>query len=109
MAKAKTKPAKKPSKNGTVKRMEEQPQLPGAEDVKNPKVHGKALAYASVRDERCKLSKEEDEAKTNLREAMIEAGLTRYHYRELTVDLTEKKDVKVKVEKAATAEGDGEE
>lgn len=101
--------AKKPSKNGTTKRMLEQQQLPGTEDAKNPKVHAKAIRYATVRDERCKLSKDEDQAKTDLIETMKEYGLDRYHYRELTVDLTNKSDIKVKVEKSAPAEEGGDE
>ncbi len=103
---AKKKPKPRP---GRAKRMKEQAQLPGTEDEKNPIVHGKAIRYAEVRDERCKLTKDEKEAKTDLIETMKENGLTRYQYRELTVDLTNNADVKVKVAGSETAEeGDGE-
>ena len=97
---------KKPPPNGTAKRMKEQKELPGMEEHKNPKVHDKAMRYAEVRDERCKLSRDEKKAKTDLIETMKEAGLTRYKYRELTVDLTNNSDIKVKIDTPGTEEGD---
>ncbi len=110
MAKAK-KPAKKPApkrKPVSTKRMMSQKEIPGMEEEKDERVHGPALYYAEVRDERCALSKKEDEAKTSLMNAMLEAGLKRYQYRDLTVDLTEgKKDVKVKIA-TPSDNGDGE-
>jgi hypothetical protein len=92
-----------------VDAMEEQGQLPGVESEKNPKVHSKALRYARARDERMALTKDEDEAKTDLIETMKEAGLTRYVYRDVTVDLTNTSGIKVKIEKPGGGNEEGEE
>lgn len=82
--------------------------LPGMAPKKNKKVHPKAELYASHRDARIAAGKEEKEAKTDLVETMCEEGLEVYEYGDLRVDLTNKRDVKVKIGGQSPAEDEEE-
>jgi hypothetical protein len=86
----------------------DQQPLPGAEDVKNPKIHRLAQAYARARDERMEYTETEKKAHNRLLDGMIAEGLESYKYGSLTVTIDQKKKCVVKQESAVgTAKDDG--
>lgn len=86
----------------------DQPSLPDADDVKNPKVHRAALRYIRERDERMEKTEQEKEAHNALLDVMIQEGLESYKYGDLSVSIDLTRKCKVKRESAAgTASGEG--
>lgn len=105
MAKTKSPAATKAPKQPKPK----QGHLPGLEPPRIKAIDDAAETYFEVMTDRCKLSKEEDEAKDNLIDCMLKAGQTRYVTADgLTVDVTNKSNVKVKRRKDVSANGDEE-
>lgn len=78
-----------------AKEREDQPAIPGAEDVKNPKIHRLAQRYARARDERMEYTENEKTAHNSLLDAMIEAGMESYKYGSLSVFVDSTKKCKV--------------
>jgi len=100
MAKVKAKRERKPrSKQPFLHESMEPPCIPDLDAA--------ADIYFDAMQERCKLSKEEDEAKQNLIAKMIEHGETLYTTKDgLVVSILSKNNVKVK--KKADGESNGE-
>lgn len=101
---AKTKAAKKPR----APRLR-QDSLPGMETPRIKAIDDAAATYYEVMMDRCKLSKEEDEAKDSLIDKMKENGVDRYETADgLVVTVTSKSNIKVKRRKDVSANGDEE-
>ena len=83
--------------------------LDGMEPPSVRAVDEAAEIYFDVMQDRCKLSKEEDEAKDNLIDKMNKAGLAMYHTVDgLLVTVTSKSSVKVKrTAESGEENGDG--
>ena len=90
---AKTKPARK--KKEKVK----QGHLPEMAPPTIKAIDEAAENYYDVMKKRVVLSKDEDEKKTALIEAMVKAQVTRYEYEDKVVTLTAKSNVSVKPKK----------
>jgi hypothetical protein len=74
-----------------------------------PELDAAADTYFEVMQDRCRLSKEEDDAKTQLIERMRAHGVERYETRDgLVVTVTSKSNCKVKRKQDAESNGDGE-
>lgn len=99
-AKKKPVPPKKPAAR-PVKPRPRQARLPGTEDNRIAAIETAAEHYASVRDERMSLSKQEHEAKDDVHAAMRKAGKTHYSRGGITVDIVpEEETVKVRIKPA---------
>src|SRR5262245_14454317 len=70
--------------------------LPGMERREDPEIEQAADRYREIRDERCALSQREADAKSALIQVMENKKRTYYSYKGLTVQLSNKADVKVK-------------
>ncbi len=79
----------------------------GMAPVRNPKIHKKALAYATRRDARIAANKEEKDAHDTLLAAMLEEGIEDYVYGDLKVHVDLHR--KCKVSSEPEGNGDGEE
>lgn len=103
MAKAKAK-TKRPPRTRRPKRGF----LPGMEPISNPAIDAATDHYFDVMTERCKLSKQEHEAKDGLIDAMNTAGLHQYETPDgLVVTLLNQSNVKCKKKKDTAAESNG--
>ena len=80
--------------------------LPGMEPVKNDKVHKAAMFYADVRDDRMALTKQEVDAMAVLVDAMEAADLRAYAYGDVSVEMTTKNKVKVRIGGAVETNGE---
>ena len=86
----------------------EQLHIEGTEPPRIKAIDDKAAAYYEVMMERVALSKDEDEAKSNLIEVMVKHGETHYETRNgFVVTVTSKSGVKCKKKHAAEDNGDG--
>lgn len=84
--------------------------LPGMEPPRIKAIDDAAETYYEVMMDRCKLSKEEDEAKDNLIDKMKEHGMARYETPDgLVVTVVNKSNVKCKKRKDVEENGDGDE
>ena len=91
-----------------AKKIERQDRLPGMADAKIQALHGAALDYAEIRDERQALTVREVELKTKLIELMHKHGRDHYEFENVKIDLViEEESVKVKVKKPKEAELEG--
>lgn len=82
--------------------------LPEMDPPRNRAVDAAAETYFDTMQERCKLSKEEDEAKDNLIDKMKESGMDRYETPDgLVVTVTSKSNVKVKRKGTGEEEANG--
>lgn len=98
--------AKKTPKPRPRARRPKQLVIPGTEQQFNPSVEDATATYYDVMMERCKMSKEEDEAKDNLINKMKEAGLDRYETADsLVVTLTAKSNLRCKKKRDAESNG----
>jgi len=93
----------------TRKRKARQGHLEGLEPPSVRAIDDAAETYYETMQERCKLSKEEDEAKDNLIDKMKENQLDRYETPDgLVITITSKSNVKAKKKKDVEENGDGE-
>lgn len=78
-----------------------QTEIPGAETMrKDAKLHGLAVKYADVRDERMQLNKDEAERKAALLEYMIEKDIPSYKWGPVEITREPGKDtIKVKIDR----------
>lgn len=85
--------------------------IPGTEPPSVPAIDAAADTYYDAMQERCRLSKEEDEAKVNLMDKMKESGFHIYQTPDgLIVRLLDgKTNVKVKRKNDGESNGDGKE
>jgi len=75
-----------------------QNELPGMEDRQIPELHAAALEYASIRDKRMELTKEEVRLRDKVLELMKKFDKETYLYDEVEVNrIAAKEKVKVKV------------
>ena len=96
---------KKPSRKRTPKA--KQGYLEGMDPPRIKAIDDAADTYYDVMQERCRLSKEEDEAKDNLIDKMKESGVDRYETPDgLIVTITAKSNVKVKRKKEESGDED---
>lgn len=98
MAKTKKKATGRAKRNRT---RGQQTYIEGMEPKKNNAIHGIAIDYADVRDERMALNKKEEELKNRLIDAMTAEGVIEYEYDDVHVDLKSVLEVKVRKVKAA--------
>lgn len=73
-----------------------QQEIPGTERPSNKKIDAAAEEYQEIKEKRMALTEKEVEAKAVLIAVMDEAKLKKYKNDELSVDLEEKENVKVK-------------
>ena len=71
--------------------------LPGMEPKEHKAVHVAAVAYADLRDDRMAMLRQEVEAQAKLVEEMGKAGITAYHYADVSAEIVSKSKVKVKI------------
>lgn len=83
-----------------------QAHLDGMEPPSIKAIDDAAENYYDTMQDRVKLSREEDEAKTALIEKMKEHGFERYEYEGKVVMLTSKSNVKVKAKNKAEENGE---
>lgn len=74
---------------------EDQQNIAGIGDEKNPRIHNAAKIYAKRRDERIAANALEKEQKTKLMEVMTEEGVDTYSYGDVDVSINHKDDVSV--------------
>lgn len=98
---------KKPKAKARVKKRARAGYLPGMEPEEHKKVHQAALEYADVRDARMSLAKKEVDAQAKLAAEMGEAGITAYHFGDVTAEIVSKTMVRVKI--GTNGDGDGDE
>ena len=102
--------AKAKSSLGRISSRVRQGHLAGLEPPRIKKIDDAAEVYYDVMTARCKLTKEEDEAKDNLIDKMKEHQVDRYETPDgLVVTVTSKSNVKVKRKENGGGELDGEE
>lgn len=81
--------------------------IEGMEPESIPEIDQAAEIYHARKLERCAMSKEEDEAKDNLIDAMLKAGVTKYETPDgLTVEVTSKSNVKTRRKNQEEESGD---
>lgn len=107
MATATKKPTKK--RKGRSIANGEQTLIPELAPKKIPAIHTAAKRYASVRDERAALSKDEKAARDHLQAVMNENGLSNYEYGDLQVCIDTTCKAVVKSKSSESSNGDGEE